>query len=225
MLRIGNYKCQSHNVKNDLALGFSHLDFRCGAAGRGSSETIRRAPSAVACRAYLLGAMHDGTFNKHNRRFRFSQAGTEWLMVLKKCLARIGYNAWMYREGSQRNVYVLETLAGFLDAYFSPVQLKTVGEKKAYLRGFFDAEGGIPKSPTARFYVQLVQNDRNKLNVLKILLGELEIQTGKIHNPSFRVDPDYFRMFVRKDSYARFLTEVGTWHPRKLRTLRRRMKI
>jgi len=71
---------------------------------------MRQAPlSQEVIKAYLLGALHDGTFSS-NKRFRISQKGTEWLKILQKLLAKIGYNAWIYKEGSNRKVYVLESL-------------------------------------------------------------------------------------------------------------------
>jgi len=62
----------------------------------------------------MLGALHDGTFSS-NKRFRISQKGTEWLEVMKHLLKSINYSSWIYQEGKTRDVYVLETLADFLD--------------------------------------------------------------------------------------------------------------
>ena len=189
------------------------------------SETIRRAPfSKKAIRSYLLGALHDGTFSS-NKRFRISQKGKEWLRLLQKLFKQLGHNAWIYKEGKDRKVYVLETLANFLDFKFNPLILKTRKEKICYLKGFFDSEGGIPRNSKERFYIQLVQNDKEKLEKLKIILDDLEIKTGKIHNPSEKVDPDYWRMYVLANSQKTFLTKIGSWHPRKIRVLRNRMKI
>ena len=189
------------------------------------SETTRRAPlSKKEIKAYLLGTLHDGTFSS-NERFRISQKGTGWLKGLRKLFHRLGYNSWIYKEGSDRKIYVLETLANFLDFKFDPLRLKEPKEKIGYIRGFFDAEGGIPRDEKARFYIQLVQNDREKLVKIKKLLNDLKIETGKIHNPSRSVDPDYWRMYVLAESQQSFLKKIGTWHPRKLRTLRKRMKI
>ena len=47
-------------------------------------------------------------------------------------------------KGKNRDVYILETLADFLDFKFDPLSLKTNQEMIAYTKGFFDAEGGIP---------------------------------------------------------------------------------
>ena len=188
---------------------------------RDPSETIRRAPSI---KAYLLGALHDGTFSS-NKRFRISQVGTDWLKILQVLFRNLGYNSWIYKEGKYRRVYVLETLANFLDFNFDPLRLESNEEKISYIRGFFDAEGGIPRNGKARFYIQLVQNDREKLEKLKILLSGLGIKTGKIHNPSQSVDPDYWRMYVLAKSQQSFLTKIGSLHPRKIKALKRRMVI
>ncbi|MDD3497965.1 MAG: LAGLIDADG family homing endonuclease [Candidatus Moranbacteria bacterium] len=188
------------------------------------SETTRQTPfSQKEVKAYFLGALHDATFSS-NRRYRFSQKGTDWLLVLKKQLKDIGYNSWIYREGKNRSVYVLETLASFLDFKVDPTKFKTIKEKISYIRGFFDAEGGIPRNG-GRFYIQLVQSDKEKINKLKIILDELEIKTGKIHNPSKRVDPNYWRIYVLSDSHKKFAEIINSWHPRKIKILRKRMKI
>ncbi len=192
---------------------------------RDPSETTRQAPlSKKEIKAYLLGALHDGTFSS-NKRFRISQRGTRWLKVLQKLFRRLGYNAWIYKEGSNRKVYVLETLADFLDFEFDPLRLKRKKEKIGYIRGYFDAEGGIPRNSKARFYIQLTQNNKEKLEKLKSLLNHLGIAIGKIHNPSKKVDPDYWRMYVLASSQKAFGEKIGSWHPRKIRILRKRMKI
>ena len=185
------------------------------------SETTRQAP---LIKAYLFGALHDGTFSS-NKRFRISQVGTDWLKFLQELFRKLSYNSWIYKEGKYRKVYVLETLADFLDFNFNPLRLRNDEEKIGYIKGFFDAEGGIPKNEKARFYIQLVQNNREKLVKIKKLLNDLEIETGKIHNPSQSVDPDYWRMYVVAKSQQSFLKKIGTWHPRKIKTLKKRMMI
>lgn len=190
------------------------------------SETTRRTLlSSKAAQAYLQGALHDGTWNRANDRIRFSQKGTSWLKVLKTILHRLKYSSWIYREGKTRRVYVLETRARFLSPRFNPNRLTKRIEKIAYVRGFFDAEGGIPRKPRARFYIQLVQNDRTKLAIIKRFLTELGIAVGTVHQPSRRVAPEYWRMFVRAQSYQRFIRVIGSWHPRKVQLLKRKVKI
>ena len=95
----------------------------------------------------------------------------------------------------------------------------------AYIRGFFDAEGGIPKKSSYRFYIQLVQKDKDKLKNISITLSGNSIETSIIRNPSKKVDPNYWRMFVRVNSYENFIQKVGSWHPRKAKLMRERMMI
>jgi len=137
----------------------------------------------------------------------------------------LGFKSWVYREGSDREVYVLETTARFLDTEYDPNFLRTQAERIAYVRGYFDAEGGMPQSPEARFYIQFTQKDRVELEKVKAILGELGIQCGKVHNPSSAADPDYWRFYVLAKSHKRFAELIGSWHPRKEEILRQRMKI
>jgi len=189
------------------------------------SETTRRAPfSDRIIKAYLLGALHDGTLNK-GKRFRFSQKGNEWLKLLQTLFKKIGYNSWLYREGKKRDVYVLETLADFLEIRFNPNNLIRKEEKNTYVKGFFDAEGGIPHERKSRFYIQLSQNNRNKLRKIKIILRNSSINTGKIHNPSSSINPKYWRMYISADSQWDFIRKIGSWHPRKLAIIRKRVMI
>ncbi len=120
---------------------------------------------------------------------------------------------------------MLETLASFLDFSFNPLEFKNKSEQISYLRGYFDAEGGIPRDGRMRFYIQLVQRDRDKLIKIKKILTDLGIEAGKIHNPSKAVDHNYWRMYILRDSQSQFAKVIGSWHPRKIAILRKRMVI
>lgn len=61
--------------------------------------------------------------------------------------------------------------------------------------------------------------------LLKKILNNLKIKTGKIHNPSKKVDPDYWRLYILSSSKKSFVKKIGSWHPRKIKILRKRMKI
>ncbi len=189
------------------------------------SETTRRAPfPKCEIRAYLQGALHDASLNK-GKRYRFTQSEKRWLEVIKQSLEALGYASWIYREGKTRHVFALETLATFLDFSFNPLALETREEKTAYIRGFFDAEGGIPRISTAKFYIQLVQKDKKKIKKIVSILNVLEIRTGKVHNPSVRVDPNFWRVFVSTNSHKVFAQTIGSWHPRKVGIFKERMMI
>lgn len=188
------------------------------------SETIRQTPFAKSeIVAYLNGAIHDATLNK-GKRIRFSQKSKKWLEILQLFLKRINCNSWIYKEGKNRNVYVLETLCKDLNFGFNPQHLNGYREKIFYVKGFFDAEGGTPNK-NGRFYIQLVQKNRAKIEKLKNILKDLDIETGKIHNPSKRVDPDYWRIFVSAKSHKKFAEIINSLHPKKAEIFRKRMKI
>jgi len=169
-------------------------------------------------RAYLLGATRDATFNRLHRTLRFAQSDTRWLLVLKILLLRFGSRSWIYREG-RRNVWVLET------TWRLPrdPQLATLGEKAAFVRGYFDSEGGVPRRPGSRFYIQLVQKDHLDLSKVRHFLEELGIGCGTLHNPSRRVDPAYWRIYVLTASQQDFIRIVGSWHPMKHALLEARL--
>jgi hypothetical protein len=145
--------------------------------------------------------------------------------MLQDLLKSPGHTSWLYREGKTREVYALETRAKFFGQYPSPLSLASDAEKVAYIRGYFNAEGGLPSSMDRRFYIQFVQKNLQELIELKQILGQVGIATGKIHNPSVRIDPEYFRFFIFSRSNQAFITKVGSWHPRKKPLLDLRMKI
>jgi len=59
---------------------------------------------------------------------------------------------------------------------------------------------------------------------VKILVS-FGIHCGKVHNPSHRIDPDYWRFFISRKSHNDFAKIIGSWHPRKEKILEIRMKI
>jgi hypothetical protein len=124
-----------------------------------------------------------------------------------------------------RSVYALETTAAFLDLRFNPLSLSSTKERMAYVRGYFDAEGGIPHSKKAPFYIQLCQKNYAELTKVRAILEKMSIRCGVIHNPSSTVDPQYWRFFVRTQSHGAFIRKISSWHPRKQQLLCRRMMI
>jgi len=115
-------------------------------------------PEALA--AYCQGALRDGTFSAPHRTHRISQAEVGWLHVLRAILERLGWRSWIYREGRNRRVWILETTASFLSLSFEASDLVGKPEGLHYVRGYFDADGGMPRDPGARLYFQFVQKDR-----------------------------------------------------------------
>lgn len=113
-------------------------------------------------------------------------------------------------------MYVFETMASFLNVNYDPLFLASNGEKIAYVRGYFDAEGGMPRSLATRpFQIQYVQKDHAELIKVRDILVGLGINCGKMHNPSAKVDADYWRFFISIPCNRVFAQRIGSWHPRK----------
>ena len=176
-------------------------------------------------KAYCQGALGDATYSKMHKTWRFSQRDSRWLEKLKSLFSSIGYRSWVYREGKRRRVYVLETSANFLSSDYLKKSIGTNAEKIAFIRGFFDAEGGVPHTKNVRFYIQFTQKSFEELQLIRKMLEEMGVKCGKIHNPSVKVDPHYWRFFVRAQSYKSYVKMIGSWHPRKTKLLTERVMI
>ncbi len=156
---------------------------------------------------YLLGALHDGTARKLT--YRIVQKDREYIEFLLKGILSLGQKAWMYKEGKDRHLYVVE----FSKSFLKDVLITSSQDKIDYIRGYFDAEGGISRSPKVRYYIYFAQKNLNDLSEVKRYLEEFGIICGKIHNPSKQADPNYWRFFISIKSYKIFATIIGSWHP------------
>ncbi|MGH7430072.1 MAG: LAGLIDADG family homing endonuclease [Candidatus Methylomirabilaceae bacterium] len=176
--------------------------------------------AASELQAYLQGASRDGTLSRLHQTLRIAQADVAWLHLLQNLLSRLNRKSWIYREGRRRDVWVIETTW----QPESPDELRTPGEAAAFVRGYFDAEGGVPLRAEDRFYIQFVQKDRADLARPRASLESLGIRCGRIHTPSVQVAPDYWRFYVFTTSHADFARIVGSWHPRKRALLEERFR-
>jgi hypothetical protein len=174
-------------------------------------------PTPKITKAYILGALHDSTERKYT--YRISQKYHSYVKFIVKGIKSLGFNAWVYREGKERSVFVVE----FAKRFLANVEVNTLKHKADYVRGYFDADGSVPRSLTSRYYIYFAQKNLEDLTAVRNYLLDLGINCGKIHNPSKRVDPHYFRFYVLKDSFNSFYRLVGSWHPVKGKYLR--MKI
>jgi hypothetical protein len=138
-------------------------------------------------------------------------------------LSTLGSRGWIYREGKNRRFWILETTTPFLREGFKSPMPTDSSQVIAYARGYFDADGGMPREPSARLYFQYVQKDRSDLAALRDDLMAEGIQCGVLHNPSRKVDPNYWRFFVKAESHQEFMCRVGSWHPAKERLIADRL--
>ena len=168
-------------------------------------------------RAYLLGVLHDATERKTT--FRVAQKSKAFVEFIAKGIKKLGQNAWTYKEGKKRHVYIVE----FSKRLLQDIAISSLSDKIEYARGYFDAEGGIARRNTVRYYLYFAQKDLEDLQRVKKYLEEIGIRCGAIHCPSASVDPHYFRFYIRAISYRDFAEKIGSLHPVKRRFLR--MKI
>jgi hypothetical protein len=178
--------------------------------------------SASGARAYLHGAAHDATVSRRHRTIRFGQSDPTWLGVLQVLIARLGSRSWSYREGRSRQFWVVETSVVVLA---ERPNFSRSEERLAYARGYFDAEGGTPRDPSARFYLQFVQKDHGDIDELRDVLEAEGIRCGTLHNPNRERDPDLWRFYVAAACHDVFARKVCSWHPRKRRLLEARFGI
>ncbi len=171
----------------------------------------------VVTKAYLLGVLHDSTERKYT--YRISQKSKSYLQILSRGIKLLGFKSWIYKEGKNRNVYILE----FSKKLLSEFKILTSKDKIDYIRGYFDTDGSIPSLTMSRYYIYFAQKDYKDLEQVKEYLQELDIFCGRLHNPSSKIDSDYFRFYVLSNSYNKFATTVGSYHPEKSKRLR--MKI
>jgi hypothetical protein len=170
---------------------------------------------------YILGALHDATYSTRHKTYRFSQSSERWLQLLRIIFQKLDRKSWIYKEGKSRSVWVLETSTK-LDVERQPV---SDNDKIAYVRGYFDTEGGMPKKNDQNLYFQFCQKGKDDLSNVRNWLHELGIKCGVIHNPSVRADSNYWRFFVSRKSHMEFMEKIGSWHPRKRKQIELRMKI
>lgn len=175
--------------------------------GLGLRRDYTLAPNVT--KTYLLGVLHDATVRKNT--YRIASKSLNYCKFLKKGINKLNSGAWIYKEGKNRNLWIVE----FPKSTLKGVKIKSKQDKINYIRGYFDTEGGIAKSPSVRYYLYFAQKDRGDLQELKTYLSELGISCGKIHNPSSKIDPNYWRFYIRAKSYNDFAKMIGSSHSEK----------
>lgn len=176
---------------------------------------IKRRRLLKVTKAYLAGILHDATYRKTT--FRVAQNNLDFIHTLTKGIKSLNKKAWVYQEGRKRHLWIVE----FSRSWLEGVKIISNQDKIDYIRGYFDAEGGIAKSKKVRFYLYFAQKDYSDLSIVKSYLEELGIFCGRIHNPSKRVDPDYWRFYIQAKSYSDFARIIGSLHPEKSYFLRK----
>ncbi len=168
-------------------------------------------------RQYLLGVIHDGT--ERHTTYRIGTNSKKFAEFLQRGIRKLSVGAWIYKEGKSRNLWIVE----FPKKILKDVMIQSRQDKIEYIRGYFDAEGGIAKNSFVRYYLYFCQKDKKDLFQVKTYLEEIGIRCGNMHNPSKQIDPNYWRFYISAKSYKDFAERIGSDHPEKVRYLR--MKI
>lgn len=194
--------------------------------------------------AYIIGALRDGCFTKNEKyyvyRIRIYQKNKEWL----EKVSDIFYNAFgkipTIKHDKRDNVWCLildsksifqklvkiSEFPGNQRTWKLPKFISEASEeiKKEYIRGFFDAEGGVPhiekkeqEQKNIRIYFSQVSEEA--LIELKRLIEEFGIKCGKVSGPYFKKgfeNPTYGLRIHGISEVAKFSMIIGSLHPEKI---------
>ena len=79
-------------------------------SAKGLRRDYTRAPQIS--KAYIVGILHDAT--ERHTTLRVSQKSLEFVEMVANGIRSLGGNAWIYKEGNNRNVYIVEFSKSFL---------------------------------------------------------------------------------------------------------------
>lgn len=186
--------------------------------------------------AYLVGALRDGTVSEEKSGeycVAFYSKEYEYLKCLLKPINKLfGADPKISKFGPIYGIRIRsQTLYFFFKLLFdmpqyqkywdTPKLIKNSNEKatRAYISGFFDAEGGVPhieSCNTARknLYVKFVQKNKESLEFISEHLRKSGINTRK-----FYWDGDKWIFKISTDAILKFANYVYSLHPLKRQRL------
>jgi hypothetical protein len=100
-------------------------------------SVIKRRLLQKITKQYLLGLLPDATERQFT--YRIGQKNKELIESVAKGIRSFNKKAWVYKEGRNRNLWIVE----FAKRFLKNTQIKSRQNKIDYIRGYFDAEGGI----------------------------------------------------------------------------------
>lgn len=182
--------------------------------------------------AYLLGALRDATIDIRkgkNYEIKIAQKSKEWLEYLQQIFEQLfgkrgritkhRRNYWILRINDKSIVEKILELSEIKipqEEWNTPTKLKETKDERiliSYIRGFFDAEGGLPKNidKDSQKYIIFSQKNKESLEFLQKMLNKMGIKTTKI---TFCGGVWEFRI-TRKESIIKFIEKIGSLHPDK----------
>ncbi|MBI4181653.1 MAG: LAGLIDADG family homing endonuclease [Candidatus Aenigmarchaeota archaeon] len=186
---------------------------------------------------YLISALRDGNVDYRigkNYEIKIWQKDERWLTdVLKPIIERrfhctVHVHGHLLRITNKRVVDDIRRLSGIKPWGWhtpAPVKLLPPSRRITYIRGFWDAEGGVPKHPerchrAEQRYLSFHQKDREPLVFIRDTLISLGYRPTNI---TYCKGAHEFRI-TRAAHIVRFCREIGSLHPEKGERMRRLVK-
>ncbi|MBI2667644.1 LAGLIDADG family homing endonuclease [Candidatus Woesearchaeota archaeon] len=195
--------------------------------------------------AYIISALRDGCFTQQNSnyiyRIRVYQKNKIWINRLSNILEstfdktpRITFDKrkgiWCLEINSKtifKEIVKLSEYPGSQKEWKTPSWiLKSSNEIiKSYIKGFFDAEGGIPHIEEREIApkdirIHFSQGNKQSLSELKSLIERFNIKTGKVCGPYYKKgysNPQYVLMIHGIKEMIKFYNLIGSLHPLKIK--------
>lgn len=183
---------------------------------------------------YFLGALRDGSIDIRkgkNYEIKIGQKCAEWLEMLKKIidknfLTNSRINNGLVRITNKEIVLSIKELSDIKNPqenWNTPSILKNLSSKEVipYIRGFWDAEGGLPENPelttkAEQRYVSFHQKNKESLEFIRNHLIRLGFHPT---NMTFCGKVSEFRV-CRKAEIKNFYNLIGSWHKEKSERLK-----
>lgn len=190
---------------NSFPLDFVHSNYRnllpktvFLKSGNGNAHSKVKIPrNFTKGLAYIMGALRDGSVytsrGKHWIRI-YDTSDAMWIKTVNKIFKQIFDTELHLRSQKKINAAYLDVSSKPLFHLFKilfngkqihkdvPEIIKTspIEIKKAYIEGFFDAEGHVPHNNTKRYQIDFSQKDIKSLEFVKDVLENIGIKCGKI---------------------------------------------
>jgi intein-encoded DNA endonuclease-like protein len=181
--------------------------------------------------------LRDGNIDnrfKKNYEIKIGQKEKRWLTDVLKPIIEKNFNVNanvhgnLLRVTNKRAVEEMQRISGIKPwGWNTPEFVKNlpVSERIPYIRGFWDAEGGLPKCPekctkAEQIYISFHQKDKEPLVFIRNTLVEMGYRPTNITMCSKAHE---FRL-ARRENILRFCDEFGSWHPEKGERMKRLAK-
>jgi intein-encoded DNA endonuclease-like protein len=178
---------------------------------------------------YLLGALRDGNIDIRtgkNYEIKIGQKCEGWLEKLKEIVeksfrTKTHISNHLLRITNKESVMKIKELSDITtpqEVWNTPRILQNLDSHSLipYIRGFWDAEGGLPKNPevtkkSEERYISFHQKNRESLEFIRRHLINLGFHPTKI-----TICGKVFEFRIcRRDEIKKFWKIIGSWHPEK----------